>query len=425
MPILGYFGKTIAPMALTLTLTTGAAVAEPGPVSTLVSGTEMQALATSQAVLDYWTPERMRNAIPKEPPAQPATGSGDGVQNSMTAIFSWDALPGFAPGWKPGKKPQPDANAAIEITPEDALASVLQGYEQPQTSPPFSPPASPTDFGNYAPFQRWTWDGNYRQYPVSTVGKLFFVQNGNNFVCSASVIHKSTLATAGHCVHAGNNLQSGWSTNVLFCPSYNASGPDPIRGCWAAASLATSAQWFSSRNFDRDYGCIVTQKGGTVVADSIGNVTGWLGRAWNWPSRQATLAWGYPAGAPFTGNRIITTASTEWYQLNRNTSEPQLSKYIGNDMTGGSSGGPWWLNMAHRNLEIADTDGSNITDPFPGSGIPLINGVNSHKRCTATGCPSGSIFTQEMGSPQFRKTTGDINESEDVFAACFANGGAL
>jgi hypothetical protein len=125
----------------------------------------------------------------------------------------------------------------------------------------------------------------------------------------------------------------------------------------------------------------------------------------------------------FPGNRLITVASTEWYQLNRNAAEAQLSKYIGSDMTGGSSGGPWWFNMTHSNVEFADTDGSNLTDPFQGGGSPLINGVNSHKRCSQAGCPAGSIFTQEMGSPQFRSTAGDINESEDVFAVCFANGG--
>jgi hypothetical protein len=55
---------------------------------------------------------------------------------------------------------------------------------------------------------------------------------------------------------------------------------------------------------------------------------------------------------------------------------------------------------------------------------PLLNGVNSHKRCTSAGCATG-LFTQEMGSPQFRSTTADINESEDVFAACFNSGGTL
>jgi V8-like Glu-specific endopeptidase len=211
------------------------------------------------------------------------------------------------------------------------------------------------------------------------VGKLFFTQRGQNFVCSASVIHRSTLATTGHCVHDGSNGAAGWSTNVLFCPSLNPGGSP--RGCWAGVTLATSAQWFSSANIDRDYGCIVTSTAGSTINNRVGNVTGWSGRAWTWPSRQATFAWGYPAAAPFSGNRIITAASTEWYQLNRNASESQLSKCIGNDITGGSSGGPWWINMVYSNAEHVDTDGSNLTDSFQGNIAPLLNGVNSHKRC--------------------------------------------
>jgi hypothetical protein len=113
--------------------------------------------------------------------------------------------------------------------------------------------------------------------------------------------------------------------------------------------------------------------------------------------------------------------STEWYQINMvSETVNQNSKYIGSDLTGGSSGGPWWIGHTHSGPEIGDTDGSNVTDPGPSG--PFINGVNSHKRCTSAGCVTG-LFTQEMGSPQFRNTTGDPQESEDVFAQCFANGG--
>jgi V8-like Glu-specific endopeptidase len=288
-----------------------------------------------------------------------------------------------------------------------------------QTAPPFSPPGSPTDFANYAPFQRFTWSGSLTLYPVSTVGKLFFTQNGQNFVCSASVIGRSTLATAGHCAHAGSGGAAGWSTNRLFCPSF-AGGAHPTVGCWGVVSSTTSFQWFNSRNFDRDYACMVTGNTGTKQSNKIGNVTGWTGRAWNWPTRQPIFAWGYPQAAPFNGTRLITTASTEWYQLNRNTSESQLSKYIGNDMTGGSSGGPWWLNFV-GGVEIAPVDSSPITDPAQGAGAPWINGINSHKRCSQSGCPASSIFVDEMGSPQFRLSSSDNNDSEDVFRICLAH----
>ena len=95
----------------------------------------------------------------------------------------------------------------------------------------------------------------------------------------------------------------------------------------------------------------------------------------------------------------------------------QLSKYIGSDQTGGSSGGPWWLNFVGQ-VEIAAVDASPITDPAQGNSAPWINGVNSHKRCTQAGCPDASIFKNEMGSPQFRLSATDNNDSEDVFAIC-------
>jgi hypothetical protein len=87
----------------------------------------------------------------------------------------------------------------------------------------------------------------------------------------------------------------------------------------------------------------------------------------------------------------------------------------------------WWLHLAHPNtaFEYPDTDGTTITDPSQGIWCcPAINGVNSHKRCNASGCPAGSVFTQEMGSPPFRDTAADGDESEDLFAFCFANGGS-
>jgi V8-like Glu-specific endopeptidase len=408
------------PLLLAIVLMTGTAFAADGPVLLpLPSAAEVHAQATEA----YWTPERMGEALPTPFPRVTVTGTE--VAISPQAGLPVEASPGFALGWRPGRAPQPDAGSRIEITPDNPLYQVFFGGEQPQTSPPFSPPSTPTDYGNYAPFNRFTWhDGAYLVYPMSAVGKLFFTQRGQNFVCSASVIQKNTLATAGHCLHDGSNDPAGWSTNLLFCPSYNQTGVNPARGCWVVVGAVTSWQWYSAGNSDRDYACLITLPTGTTISNSVGNVTGWTARAWNWPSRQSTFAWGYPAGAPFPGNRLVTVASTEWYQLNQNTGESQLSKYIGSDMTGGSSGGPWWWNMVYSGTEFSDTDGSGLTDPFQGLDFPVLNGVNSHRRCTQANCPAGTLFTQEMGSPQFLHTTTDPDESEDVFALCFANGGA-
>ena len=374
----------------------------PGPVSKSTS--QNTAARVSQ---NYWTAERLRGAVPT-----PLGAYSPGPRNQRLESDPSEPLgrPGAAPGWSPDSSVLPQKNSSAK--------SNTASFDQVQTFPPFSAPSTPTDFANYAPFQRFTWPGTLTQYPVSTVGKLFYTQGGQNRVCSASVIGRSTLATAGHCVHAGNNSQIGWSTNLLFCPSFSTAGSP--RGCWTGIAQFVSFQWFNASNFDRDYACIVTATSGTTIANKVGNITGWTGRAWNWSSGQPTLAWGYPQEAPFAGNRVITTASTEWYQLNRNTSEGQLSKFIGSDQTGGSSGGPWWLNYRGP-VEIAAVDSSPITDPAQGNSQPWINGVNSHKRCTAAGCPAGTVFLDEMGSPQFRSSTTDNNDSEDVFALCLAH----
>jgi hypothetical protein len=150
-------------------------------------------------------------------------------------------------------------------------------------------------------------------------------------------------------------------------------------------------------------------------------VTGWLGRSWNFAPSQAVRTFGYPQAAPFSGGRLETTQSTEWYSHNF-TAGGQSSKIIGSDLTGGSSGGSWVLGWNNPGNVAADTDGSANTDP----GNLWVSGVNSHKRCSIN-CSSPptattGVFWQEMTSPPFMNTAA-TDESEDIIGVCFANGG--
>ena len=137
------------------------------------------------------------------------------------------------------------------------------------------------------------------------------------------------------------------------------------------------------------------------------------------------MIFGYPQGAPFGGQIIIQTSAPDWYNWDP-VAGGQVSKIVGNDMTGGSSGGGWFLGWRAPGAEIADTDGSWNTDPTTAG--PYVNGVNSHKRClqncntppTAT----AGLFWQEMSSPPFRGGSAtDDWESEDIFAlaSCLAH----
>lgn len=428
-PVPAYFlSCALAALASVAPTLSASADADKGPVTSPAENLE--------AVLAYWSAERMAAATPMP---MPEAVDNDEMNPSALAPQTPLGNPGFAPGWDPksGLEP-PDPLTRYEITPGDPAFDWYwrehDGRLKAASPEAFgSPPANPVDYPGYGKFARWTWYGNYLTWPTSTIGRLFFTKPGvGDFVCSATVIHRSTIATAGHCVSSVISGTPTWHTNRLFCPSYykagGSGGPHPSRGCWSGVVAATTNQWHSSGNVDRDYACVVLATSGTVHANKVGNVTGWVGRAWNWGGTDATLAWGYPAESPFAGYHIITVAANEWYSVNMDTagegSVDLSSKYIGSDMTGGSSGGPWWLGTRHPNAanNYADSDGVDYTGWVGG---PFINGVNSHKRCKTTcGTPpssSSGTYWQEMGSPPFTSSGSDSGDSEDVFAYCLAH----
>jgi len=366
------------------------------------------AQATSaEAVEDYWTEERMANA---KPMPFPEVEASEGVAAmSATDGLPLDAYPMMLPGWNPDSdEPMPTFDDLIEIEPDDAYYDQIMGVTPMSWG---SGPSYPTDYANYGPFQRWTWYGRYMTFPTSVIGKLFYRQNGNDYVCSGTVVGRNTVITAAHCLSDGNgNLD----TELVFCPSFNKKyGVNPAIGCWVGTYMAMPGDYHVGANPDRDYGCFVTNPTGTVHGTSIGNVTGWAGVTANWPSSQMVMATGYPSAPPFQGSQIVFAAAPEWYSLDLGYGDGNVSKYIGNDMMQGSSGGSWLLGLRHPVDEYPDTDGSNITDPYAQAG-PFVNGVNSTKR---------NGYLSEMSSPQFTSSASDPRDVLDVINACFANGG--
>jgi V8-like Glu-specific endopeptidase len=375
---------------------------------TLEIANQAEALAAGE----YWTAERMANAKPRDATIAVSPQSiGAAVSIDENAPL---AVPGFSRGCRPNAL---DCDTSAKTLSSAAAESLMARAAGDLLLPMHgAKPVNPAT-GPYGPFQRWREAESIAGYPKSTVGKLFFTLDGRNWVCSASVIARSTLITAGHC---NSNGRGTFATNRLFCPSWNG-GPRPGRGCWTVVTSAVSTAWHTTGDPDTDYSCLVTSAVGQVVANRIGNVTGWLGRAWNFPPSQAERTFGYPQDPPFNGATLQTTASTEWYTHDFRAGG-QVSKVIGSDLTGGSSGGPWVLGWTGGLPETPDTDGSLATDP----GSNWVNGVNSHKRCIGN-CNSpptatSGVFWQEMTSPPFMNTAAG-GETEDVIAACFSAGG--
>jgi V8-like Glu-specific endopeptidase len=172
--------------------------------------------------------------------------------------------------------------------------------------------------------------------PVKTIGKVFFTLAGANYVCSGNSVsakNKSTVSTAGHCINEG---PGAFATNFVFVPAYQ-NGAAPY-GKWAATSLHAPTQWSSGGDMAYDTGFAVVARNGS--GQYLADVVGASGVAFNQARGLTYKSFGYPAASPFDGESLKSctgTASNDPYNPQFNT------QGIPCDMTGGSSGGPWFI----------------------------------------------------------------------------------
>jgi hypothetical protein len=274
--------------------------------------------STASTVQSYWTAERMAAAVPK------------GMLASGAIRPTAAPLAIGAPGAAGGSLPGGPVNNRLQLP-------LLQSPLKPTAAP------VPADGAFPGPYTTFQYAGRYLLYPISTIGKLFFTEPSGNFVCSASVTTGSSgilnvIWTAGHCV--GPQGGQAYYTNWLYCPSYDSAqgGVNPAVGCWSWASAQQTGPWYFNGAFPNDYAYITLQHSGTVKNADVAAVTGSLGFAWNWGRDQAWFFLGYPQASPFTGGKIIATASEHRYDDSAQGSPPTNS--WGSNQTPGASGSP-------------------------------------------------------------------------------------
>ena len=256
----------------------------------------------------YWTPARMKAATPLEAPAE---------------------VPASTPR---STGPQ-----------ERTLAPATQG--EPIT---VMPAAGSRPVRAFAP-QATGLDRPYDTGVTRTNAAVFFTQNGDDYLCSGTVVNsptKNMVSTAGHCVADGSG---GWSENVVVVPGFssdcNGCGDAPY-GVWTGTKVTTTAEWFENSNVLQDYAYIVVRP---KKEEDIVERLGGRGSKWNLSADQRFRAMGYPAAAPFDGfDQELCTSRTQ------GRDDPSAGLWAGPrslaitcDMTGGSSGGSW--NVARWN----------------------------------------------------------------------------
>jgi len=256
----------------------GAAATSVSPDAKEVSHTVSATLQTS-GVADYWTPERMRSAIPGDVLAQKAVARGKST-----------------------------ARAAVEQG-QSTRISGKAGKGKPSLH---------TD-----------------ENPVPHIGKVFFTLGGVNYVCSGNSVastNESTVSTAGHCLNEG---PGAFATNFVFVPAY-LNGAAPY-GKWTARALYTTNQWSSGGDIQYDTGfAVVSPLNGQTLSDTVGA----SGVEFNASRGLSYKAFGYPAASPFDGQSLKACTGTAF----DDTINPGgTTQGIPCDMTGGSSGGPWFI----------------------------------------------------------------------------------
>jgi V8-like Glu-specific endopeptidase len=292
--------------------------------------------AAADATAQYWTPMRLAAARARALPIAMRGGPAASVEPAGSRSMSSPSMPPEFNGEQPVQLYDP-----VELTGGITIAS---GSAQVGTDAVGQEDVEPEAEGTLpAPYtsNRLLTSTTHKRYPYKAVGKLFFTgSDGWDYVCSAAVISYRLIATAGHCVHDGNGLASGWSSNIVFVPAYR-NGSAPYQS-WTWAEAATTGEWFAGSGAvpnAADYAIIrVNDAQFGSRLKKLGVVTGILGWRTLALARNHVHMLGYPCNLDDCEQmHEVTSGSFRGVAPN--------SVEFGSDMRGGSSGGPWIQNF--------------------------------------------------------------------------------
>jgi hypothetical protein len=274
---------------------------------------------SARTVLAYWTPARLRQA------------------KSADVIIAGKAPKVQAPTTKtPGKAGQvagglPNGQGLAAVQPAKAVSPLAFTYPYPYDSFEPAPSLWPT-------------------FPYEVNGKLFFVNDGASFVCSATSVASASgtsdeneIWTAGHCLVNTEVLNRIVDSSAVFIPAYNGNVADfdPYGEFVWNGGWETTSAWYYNRDLTEDEAAMTVGLS-TKTGHTLGQTVGWDGFAWNYPVNEQFVAFGYPAASPYNGLNLIedlgATAGQDTTITGANATKPIV---IGNPMTGGSSGGAW------------------------------------------------------------------------------------
>jgi hypothetical protein len=301
-----------------------AQVAQSGPVTVLTLPARPR-----EAPLDY------TNARPMPLPAAhvPPPSQGE-IMRQPPDPFLLFGRPRFSPGALGSGTEDP-----VELAPPQPTHRKLS----PEG-------AAPQEFGTSGqPFttSRVNAQGTktVNKYPFRAAGKLFFRIGSATYLCSASLIGTGVIVTAAHCVanYGRQQFYSGWE----FVPAYN--NGQAKYGTWLAQSVFIVRAYYEGTDNCAQYGIVCPDDVAIIVVRRKsgaypGELTGWFGYGingygYNGSGQVLITELGYPAS--LDGGSLMERDDSQGYVSPTNSN----NSVIGSLMTGGSSGGPWLVNL--------------------------------------------------------------------------------
>jgi len=210
---------------------------------------------------------------------------------------------------------------------------------------------------------------------LDQTGKVFFHMGGGDWQCSGSVVSDggragySIVLTAGHC--AIDETTGEFASNWVFMPNWDTQPATfttactgTLYGCWTTAGGGgiyvhwgfAHAGAFNNQAVTHDWAFAVVGPGGKSNAQldaakgSGGVGTGYAIQFSGVSSGNRLEAFGYPAAGKYHGNDLTWCAGNIAVDVaSSNGSTNNATWGMACDMTGGSSGGPWFANLNETN----------------------------------------------------------------------------